>query len=402
MTVRIEKPSINVREKLAELDKPTGIAGEAMLRAETPQEQFNLIGAGRRNLIINGAMQVAQRSTSVSVSGTGFSYDSLDRMETGKSNVDDIVVTSSQATDAPDGFSYSYKLDVTTAESAIAADEYYRGLQYTIEGQDLAALAYGTSSAKPVTLSFWVKSSLAGTYSLTFYRDESTDRVYSTSYTVDAVGVWEYKTITIEGDTSSGITSDNAGRLSISWHLFAGSNFKGGNIVGWENYSSSADLAAHHAVDWGTSTSDYWQITGVQLELGKVATPFEHRSYGEELALCQRYFWQVSGNASDQTTFGNGYSEDTDSAQVSLFFPVEMRDAPSTTIGNNDVGESSVEIIGSGVAANASLHAILDPSRLSVRLRFNADSGTPFTAGHAIVGRLTGSTSAYIYVDAEL
>ena len=104
MAVKFTKPEINVREKLAELDKPSGIAGEAMLRAETPQEQFNLIGAGRRNLIINGAMQVAQRGTSASVTGSGFTYETIDRIKIARTGTDQLVVTASQETDAPDGF----------------------------------------------------------------------------------------------------------------------------------------------------------------------------------------------------------------------------------------------------------------------------------------------------------
>jgi len=238
-------------------------------------------------------MQVAQRGTSASVTGSGFTYETIDRIKIARTGTDQLVVTASQATDAPDGFTYSHKLDVTTAESVIDAGEYYRGLQYTIEGQDLTGIGYGTSNAKPVTLSFWVKSSRAGTYSVGFFRDESTDRIYSTSYTVDGVGVWEYKSIVIEGDTTSAITADNSGRLALIWYLMAGSTFTGGSLTGWGNYSAAGDLAKDHNVAWGTSTDDYWQITGVQLELGKVATPFEHRSYGEELALCQRYFQNV-------------------------------------------------------------------------------------------------------------
>ena len=358
MTVNVSKPALNVREQLAELDKPTGIAGEAMLRAETPQEQFNLIGAGRRNLIINGDFQVSQRGDYSSATAiTNGSYY-LDRFKLGLGTASTGTVQHTTETLPNNKTVKSLKI-VSTA----TASSGYLAIRHVFE--DFRLLSNQT-----ITVSAWIKTNIAG---YTFRHDSTTNF----GDTFPATGNWEYVTATYTMPT---ITAAGSGANQTTLAII---NYTGSNGTGQNN-------------------GDYFQIAQVQLELGKVATPFEHRSYGEELALCQRFFWQISGNASDQTTFGNGYSEDTDSAQVTLFFPVEMRDAPSTTISNNDVGESSVQIVGVGVAHNASLNSILDPSRLSVRLRFNADSGTPFTAGHAIVGRLTNSTSAYIYVDAEL
>ena len=393
MAVKITKPEINIREKIAELDKPSGIAGEAMLRAETPQEQFNLINAGRRNLIINGAMRIAQRGTSASVTGSGFTYETIDRIKIARTGTDQLVVTASQETDAPDGFTYSHKLDVTTAESAIASDEYYRGLQYTIEGQDLTGIGYGTSNAKPVTLSFWVKSSRAGTYSVGFFRDESTDRIYSTSYTVDGVGVWEYKSIVIEGDTTSAITADNSGRLALIWYLMAGSTFTGGSLTGWGNYFAAGDLAKDHNVAWGTSTDDYWQITGVQLELGKVATPFEHRSYGEELALCQRYYYRTApGNSYSWLAWG-GYSNTTTNAIVFLQFPERMRAVPTLGYsGNFQLAD------GHGVYSCSS-PTITDPTQENARLDWNSSG---LTIGRTAAVRNNNDASAYLEFNAEL
>jgi hypothetical protein len=374
MAVKFTKPEINVREKLAELDKPSGIAGEAMLRAETPQEQFNLIGAGRRNLIINGAMQVAQRSTSVSVTGSAFTYETIDRIKIGRTGTDQLVVTASQATDAPDGFTYSHKLDVTTAESVIDAGEYYRGVQYYIEGQDLTSLAYGTSSAKHITISFWVKSSKTGTYAVGIFHDESTDRTYPASYSVDKSGVWEYKSIVIEGDTASAITADNTGRLALIWYLMAGSTYTGGSLTGWGNYSDAGDLAKDHNVAWGTSTDDYWQITGIQMEVGKVATPFEHRSYGEELALCQRYCQTYTGT--DQEWI---YIE---SAQAShkwwqINLETHMRADPSVTYPS-----VSASIAGSAGTITSQATISTSPNRISVRCTCNAVGGNAYEMRH--------------------
>ena len=395
MTVRAEKPSVNLREKLAELDKPTGIAGEAMLRAETPQEQFNLIGAGRRNMIINGAQNVSQRGTSVSISTSAntFLTDRFFSRIQGSAG----TATASQVSDAPVGFTSSLKITVGTADTSLGSTDYNR-IHQDIEGYNTIGTGWGTDSGVPVTLSFWVKSSIAGTYSIAVYNSDA-DRSIVKEYTVDSASTWEYKTLTIPPNDGTW-EFDNGYGIRVTFSLGAGSTYNCAE-ANLEQWTSNFDFSSPNNVNIMATSGATFQITGVQLELGKVATPFEHRSYGEELALCQRYFWQITGNTSDQTTFGNGYSEDSDSVQVSLFFPVEMRDAPSTTVGTG-VGEASVQIVGYGVAADASLDSILDPSRLSVRCRFNADSGTPFTAGHAIVGRLVGSTSAYIWVDAEL
>ena len=396
MTVKITKPEINVREQLNELKKPTGVAGEAMLRAETVAEQQALIGVGRRNLLINGAMKVAQRGTSASVTGSAFTYETIDRIKIGRTGTDQLVVTASQATDAPDGFTYSHKLDVTTAESVIAAGEYYRGVQYYIEGQDLASLAYGTSSAKHITISFWVKSSKTGTYAFSLFADESTDRTYPASYSVDASGVWEYKSIVIEGDTTSAITADNSGRLALIWYLMAGSTYTGGSLTGWGNYSSASDLAKDHNVAWGTSTDDYWQITGIQMETGKVATPFEHRSYGEELALCQRYYYKrdatvvgdrfFSGNASSATDF-RGFIE----------LPVNMRASPSFETS----GVASHFSVVTGTNGVVTCNDLLSAGVSVWGGLINAETASGLTAGHGGQIRAT-STSAYIAFDAEL
>ena len=403
MAVKVSKPELNLREKISELDKPSGVAGEAMLRADTPQEQFNLIGAGRRNLIINGDMQVAQRSTSVSVTGSAFTYETIDRIKIGRTGTDQLVVTASQATDAPDGFTYSHKLDVTTAESVIDAGEYYRGVQYYIEGQDLAGLAYGTNSAKHITISFWVKSSKTGTYAVGIFHDESTDRTYPASYSVDESGVWEYKSIVIEGDTASAITADNTGRLAIIWYLMAGSTYTGGSLTGWGNYSAAGDLAKDHNVAWGTSTDDYWQITGIQMELGKVATPFEHRSYGEELALCQRYFEKIEydtstdsgGGAAAETLIANGFAYTTTRSLNHIKFNVIKRSQPTVTIVGGVAKMEVLDTTGGWITTTAfTARANIHGTRLDLT------HPSSLTAGRALEVRIL--SGGYLNIDAEI
>ena len=324
MTVKVSKPAINVREELADLKKPTGIAGQAMLAAETPQEQFNLIGAGRRNILYNSNMRVAQRGTSHSGIG-GDGYYSLDRWAYEEGNATpEFDIT--QENDAPDGFSKSLKFDVAVADTSLADNTYIQVTQI-LEGVDLQSLAKGSSAAQPLTLSFWVKSNVTGTYA-TLLWDSPNARQNSASYTVDQSGVWEYKTITFAGDTQGSIDDDNTEGLSLKFILGIGADYTGG-VEGSTSHSTTDNYAANHAVNVAASTSNYWQITGVQLELGKVATPFEHRSYGEELALCQRYFQSVY---SDCAAAAAGRGASGGDASVNAFpVPVPLRASPTVT-----------------------------------------------------------------------
>ena len=237
---------------------------------------------GRRNLIINGAMQVAQRGTSTT--GGGFL---VDRFELNINNTDNIAITQSQDSSGPSGFANSWKILATTAESAVAADERVRFRQ-NIEGQNLQQFAFGTSAAKSMTLSFYVKSNVTGTYAVNLEQDDAS-RVIGSTYTISSADTWEFKTITVGGDTSGTINDDNGAGLVVSWYLLAGSNYTGTDNT---SYGASADgkQAYGHTADWGQDTNDNFFITGIQLEVGENASDFEHRSFGEELALCQRYF----------------------------------------------------------------------------------------------------------------
>jgi hypothetical protein len=314
MTVNVSKPAINVREKLAELDKPTGIAGEAMLRAETPQEQFNLIGAGRRNLVINGDMRIAQRGGSAtSVSGNNNTYV-LDRFFS-RINGTNGAATVEQSTDAPDLFSNSLKFTVTTADTSLSAGHYNR-VHQEIEGYNIVGLGWGTSSAKPITLSFWVKSSVTGIYSIGIYNG-AVDRSFVQEYTIDAANTWEQKVITVIGPTDGVWAVDNSAELRLSFSLGTGTTYDTNGLGYWQN---AFNFGSTNNVNLMATLNATWQITGVQLELGKVATPFEHRSYGEELALCQRYYtrWDVATNWS-------GYQNGTSIVDFNVYTPVPMR-----------------------------------------------------------------------------
>ncbi len=335
MTVRIEKPAINVREELADLRKPTGIAGEAMLRADTPQEQFNLIGAGRRNLIINGDMRIAQRGTSTTKSAGTSSY-CLDRFKLGN-NTGSAVLTVTQQSDGPvtnDGkFKYYTQVNVDTADTNGGNNE-FAALSYLVEANDWEPLGYGSTGAKKATLSFYHAHSIAGTYCISIRNDGGgSNRNYLVEYHQDQADVWQKTTVTFEGDTTGTWTSGNTAAISIMFTMTNGSTYQGSTTDQWFGgvyYHSTPNQTGLTA-----TTNAKFRITGVQLEVGKVATPFEHRSYGEELALCQRYYQKGT------YYLGRQNNDTARNSTESLGFRTEMRASPTVTSSNsnsNNVG----------------------------------------------------------------
>ena len=257
----------------------------ALSKIQTAQ-MLDTPNLGRRNLIINGAMRVAQRGTqTTSVASSG--YFATDRMK--YYDAAGIVATVEQVSDAPSGsgFQYSHKVTATTADTSIGATELGCPLWYIIEKQDVdARLAYGTSSAKPLTMSFWIKSNVTGTYTISAYRSATPARVQAQTYTISAANTWEFKTLTWVGDTTEAIDVD----LHFYFNGFVGGDYSNTSTTsGWATYNTG-NWAGGHTATWGDSTNDTWQITGLQLEVGDSASDFEHRSFAEELRLCMRYY----------------------------------------------------------------------------------------------------------------
>ena len=248
-----------------------------------------LIGSGQaqgnKNLIINGAMNVAQRGTVTSAVHDSFGGpDRYKISETG-----DTVFTMSQDSDTPtgEGFANSLKLDVTTADSSLAAGD-FASVMYNFEGQNLQTLKKGTSSAKSVTLSFYIKSTITGTYIVQLY-DNDNNRQVSKSYTVSSADTWEKKTITFPADTTGAFDDDNALSLLIRWWFAAGTTYSSGTLATtWASFTAAN--AAVGQVNAVNSTSNNIFLTGIQLEIGEVATPFEHESFDLTLDKCKRYY----------------------------------------------------------------------------------------------------------------
>ena len=252
-----------------------------------------------RNLIINGAMQVAQRGT---VTGVTNGYGGPDRFKYIKNGA--AVVTLSQDTSVPtsQGFTSSMKFDVTTADSSIDSGEYAL-IQHFIEAQNLQQLKYGTTDALKCTVQFWVKSPKTGVHVFEVVHNDASYK-NAHQYTINTADTWQKVEITFDGYQTTAINNDNGIGLEINWWLAAGSNFSGGtyNENTWHNTTANRAVGQVNAVD---STSNAFYLTGVQLEVGEQATAFEHRSFGDELTRCQRYYEQLGPSLINS---GTGYS----------------------------------------------------------------------------------------------
>ena len=337
-----------------------------------------------RNLVINGAMNVAQRGTSVASLSSTATYSTCDRfmVQYGSSG----TFTESQSTTAPSGFSNSLKLDCTTADSS----PNYLLISQRIEGQNVQHLKKGTSSAVSTTLSFYVRSSKTGTYQVNL-RDIDNTRIIGATYTISSADTWEQKIITFAGDTTGAFDNDNAASLDIEWWLASGSTYNSGAVpTAWEA-AANGDRAAGVNVAIGASTSDDFHITGVQLELGEQATPFEHRSFADDLALCQRYYQRITADAS-YTAFAAGLCTTTTQMICALKYTTTMRASPTLTQSNTGIN------IQTQIATASIGTSYLGKDSAFVPV--NVSSG--LTAGNAGLWNANNNTAAYVDLTAEL
>jgi len=286
---------------------------------------------GRRNLIINGAMNVAQRGTSHTPSNSTSTYQ-LDRFIMENSNSG--AYTVSQSSTAPDNrFRNSLKLDVTTADTALTANQYCQ-FQQRIEAQNLQAVQ---NFRQPITVSFWVRSNKTGNYSITLQQSDNSNRQMSGQYTISAADTWEKKIITVPADSSGLVNNDNGMGLILTWGLAYGSTYNSGSLSTNNAFKAyaSGDFGAGQEVNILDSTSNEWYLTGVQVEVGTQATDFEHLSFGEELALCQRYYYVVADGRDSGSTkqLSTGYAYSNNQVEATIHYPV-MRSNPSLVQGS--------------------------------------------------------------------
>jgi len=327
---------------------------------------------GYKNRIINGNFVLDQRNAGASVSVSSYGYV-LDRF--GFSVTGGGVFNVQRSTTAPTGFINSQALTVTTADSSIAASDTYQAF-HKIEGFNFADMGFGTVSAQTFTLSFWVRSSVTGTYAVGF-NNNAFNRSYVATYTINAANTFEYKTITVTGDTSGTWLTDNSIGINISFDLGSGSNFNA-TAGAWGAGSFSRTSGS---VNWIATNGATFYITGVQLEKGSTATSFDYRPYTTELQLCQRYYYQTWGFGSFANN-GAGYAgqvlpaANNASSYGSASFPVSMRAAPTVTTydSTGSSGNVSQPAIANGLAATA--------GNISIGGFYNVTkSSTTFTVG---------------------
>ena len=347
-----------------------------------------------RNFVINGAFQVAQRATSVT-GVTGDGYQAVDRFKTAISSAG--TFTLSQAADGPAGFSTCHKFDCTTAKSSLDAGNYILFFQ-TIEARNLQSLGFGSSGAKQITLSFYVKSNKTGTYIAELALGDATNASNnSQAYTISSANTWERKTLTYAAQTVDVINNDSGEGMNIFFWLGAGSQWSSGTLNPnvWAN-TTSANRAVGQ-VNLADSTSNEWSITGVQLELGEQATPFEHRSFGDELRKCQRYYAVRENTAGSLKYYSQALQayNTTSVYGVIADYPVTMRTTPT-------VSQSGTFGAYTASSGNASMPSTIGNLFATSHAWGTGgwDSGSSLTAGHASV--MYADTNAKLMADAEL
>ena len=336
------------------------IAANAVTNAKIADDLVPAVNLGRRNVVINGAMQVAQRSTSETGLGASHGYFTVDRFQVFTGSTAGRA-TMSQASDGPDGFANSLKFECTTADTTIDAGENF-GIIQILEGQDLQHLKKGTSSAESLTLSFYVKGNASATYTVEM-KDNDNDRI--NTQTFDVTTSWNKVSLTFAPDTIGALDDDNAGSFQFGLWLHAGSTYNGGTFTSntWAA-RTNGNRVSSSATSFFDSTSRTFFITGVKLEVGSTATDFVHESYGDTLAKCQRYYNRL-GLFFARSRLENVSSQNPDFVTTITFPP--MRDAPTintytdanySSSGTTSTGGSALSFTNiSNQSANASMNS---------------------------------------------
>ena len=352
---------------------------------------------GLKNLIINGDMQLAQRGTSVAgITGTG--YYTCDRWQTVMATAGTWTMTQDTSVPTGQGFANSMKYQCTTANASLSAGSVFT-IQTQLEAQNLQHLKFGTANAQTLTCSFWVKSNKTGTYTYYNFAPDG-NRIRGQEFTINTADTWEKKTFIIDGDTAGTFNNDNGSGLTVSICVLAGSNFTSGTFsTSWEAYSQANQMSSN-TVNLADSTSNYINITGVQLEIGDTATPFENRMYSTELAMCQRYFQSFGGTAAAETV-GVGTSYSTTSSSVLINLLQTMRSVPS--LGYSAVGDWRVHYPGiTGQEATAMSLSTNDSNNTKVIVNPTTASNGSMGGGKCIHLTADSTINARLTFSAEL
>ena len=388
MALRTSKPAFNLREKGSELDRPVGSHGSQVMKSDNVGETFDLVQAGRRNTIINGDFRINQRGESAYA---GVEY-TLDRWKFHRSTDGEFDIK--QSTEAPSGFSHSLHVDCRVASATVTSNSYAR-MRYFVEGYDCRKFGKGTQTPKNFCLSFYVKTNITGTYAVNLQDHNS--KIITRTYTVTD-DKWNRYTIVFPNSTANPITTTNTTGLEIQFMLIAGLNQTGGDARNWGAWAANKQ-GDGHTVYLYSSTSNNLYLTGVQLEPGNQATPFEHRSYTEELSLCQRYYYRHVN--SEYENIGTGFIYYSGTGYVSCYFPVTMRTTPSLV---HTAGSSGAYVYQVMVSNQALYYHTLGTDTN----KDNPNSAVVSVGGPSISGRagegfaLSAHTSTNVAFNAEL
>ena len=372
-----------------------------MSRARTFADLATASEAGslsNRNMLHNGNFAVHQRGETISITAGQSGY-TMDRWLVDSVGTDQLVYEISQSDDVPTelGEGFSLKYQTKTVESAtVAADEIVRIIQY-VEAKNCQRLGYGTSGTKTTTISFYVKSSIAGTFSFIIYADDGADIIGST-FVINSADTWERKTLTFVGNNLATIANDTGIGVYIQWNIAAGSNYTGGDNSTWKTYAANLLAAGHTQSTHITVDESTFQIAGCQWEVGEVATPFEHIDFANNLQQCQRYFFapKAKGDATS-AYFGQGLYYSSSQMQVYISHPVQMRAAPSVTVsdGSNHFGmfrESAGDYVDT---------LPLNSASDTLTGLYNTDDASG-NAGHSGGVLANNQNDSFIYLRAEL
>ena len=359
-------------------------------------------GGVNRNLIINGAMNVAQRGT---VTGVGNDAYTLDRFAFTYSQ--DGAFTVTQDSSAPDGFANSLKVDVTTADDSLATSQYLI-MEHKIEAQNLQHLHFGKSSAKNIALSFYVKSNKTGTYGVSIIQSDNSSKIANLTYTINSANTWEQKSLTFTGDTSGVINDDNGIGLKVGFTLAVGSTWTSGDTSASFRTFVNGNYGAGQTVNILDHVDNEWFITGVQLEVGQNPTEFEHEKFSQTLEKCSRYYQKTKADSDSYKHFGLWFcAADTGGGgtgygTVAIPLVTTMRTIPSLettgTVGNYSILAKNVNY----ALTTFSVDTGIDDGTINGQFYLNAYSAGGMGVGTAGAVRANNTSVAFVALDAEL